>query len=79
MLLEESLFQESGTSGVQMKALSELKGLQMGLRGWNRPPGPQKIHYFQEWSSHSTLECLKEKKKTEITAIRKIHVFNIMR
>lgn len=58
MVLEKSLFQ---TSGVQMKTLAELKGLQMGLRGQERLPGPQKIHYFQEWTTHSTPECLEGK------------------
>lgn len=58
VVLEESLFQKSGTSGVQMKTLAELKGLQRSLRGKERMPGPQKICYFHEWSAHSTPECL---------------------
>lgn len=33
VVLEGGLFQKRGTSGMQMKTLAELKGLQMGLRG----------------------------------------------
>lgn len=58
VVLEESLLQKAGTSGVQMKTLAELKGLHMSLRRWERLPGPQKICYFQEQSTHSTPECL---------------------
>lgn len=63
MVLEGSLFQKSGTSGVQMKTLAELKGLQMDLRGKERLSGPQNICYFQGWSTHSIPECLQGKER----------------
>lgn len=62
MVLEGGLFQRPGTSGMQMKTLAELKGLQMVLRGQDSLSGPQNICYFQGWSTHSIPEYLEGKK-----------------